>query len=191
MAKKLKPNWEAYPISDNALDEMNFPLLCPRCLKRTDLTDYTVKIGNKRRNKKITMPICQSCKKTAVWKLRKEMFLIFAFWAPVSWGLLVGLGITGILGKIINALGFPWGLFLPVLLIGIPLYALYLLIDCFLPPIKGIWPITMKEQIWSLIFENETYVREFTKANTQKLRDVANYDVSPPEWLLKDGHLLL
>jgi len=169
---------------------MNFHLLCPRCLKKTDLTDYTVKVGKKQRKKKMTMPICQPCKKAAVWKLRKEMLIMFTVWGPVGVGLFIVLAKTGILGRTVEAWGFPWGLFLPALLLGIPLYALYLFISCFIPPKKGSWPIDLKEPLWSLMFENETYVREFTKANAQRLRSVANYNVEPPEHLMKDGKLL-
>jgi len=190
MAKKLLTNWEAYPYSDGDLDKMNFPLLCPRCLKKTDLTDYTVKVGNKNRNKKVTMPICQPCKKASIWRLRKQMLVLFAVWGPVSVGLFIVLVKTGIMGRTIEALGFPWGLFLPALLLGMPLYTLYLIISCFIPPIRGIWPIDLKEQLWTLLFENETYVREFTKANTKRLRHVANDNVEPPVELMKDGHLL-
>jgi len=186
MAKNLKPNWEVYLISIDALDKMNFPLLCPRCLKKADLTSYIIEW----KKKKITIPICQSCKKAAVWKLRKQMIILFVVWAPISWGILIGLGVTGVLGKIVNVLGFPWGLFLPLVLIATPLYALYELINCFRSPIKGIWPVTMEEQICFFAFENKTYVKEFTMVNTQRLKDVVNYTVSPPEWLLKNGHLL-
>lgn len=49
----------------------------------------------------------------------------------------------------------------------------------------------MKEPLWSLMFENETYVREFTKANVQRLNSVTNYNVEPPEELMKDGRLLI
>jgi hypothetical protein len=191
MAKKLQLNWKVYTFSDGDLDKINFPLLCPRCLKKTDLTDYTVTMGNKGNKKKITIPICQSCKKAAVWGLRKQMLIIFAIWAPVSWGLFIVLAKTGFLGRTIEAWGFPWGLILPVVLLGIPLYALCMLISCFIPPKKGLWPIDLKEQFWYLLFENETYVREFTIANTKRLRSVGNETLSPPKWFQKDGNLLI
>jgi len=139
----------------------------------------------------MTMPICQPCKKAAVWKLRKEMLIMFTVWGPVGVGLFIVLAKTGILGRTVEAWGFPWGLFLPALLLGIPLYALYLFISCFIPPKKGSWPIDFKEQFGYLLFENETYVREFTIANTKRLRSVGNETLSPPKWFQKDGHLLI
>ena len=191
MAKKLLTNWEAYPHSDGHLDEMVFPLLCPRCLKKTDLTDYTITRGNKGNKKKTTIPICKSCKKTAVWGLRKQMLVMFAVWGPVSAGIFIVLVKTGTMGRTIEAWGFPWGLILPVTLLGMPLYTLYLLISCFFPPIGGLWPIDFKEQFGYLLFENETYVREFTLANTKRLRSVGNETLSPPKWFIKDGNLLI
>lgn len=191
MAKKLQLNWEVFDFSEGHLDGMDFPLLCPRCLKKTDLTDYTVTRGNKGNRKKTTIPICQSCKKAAVWKLRKEMLIMFLIYAPLCWGLFIVLAKIGFLGRTIEAWGFPWGLLLPAVLLGIPLYALCLLISCFIPPKKGGWPIDFKEQFGYLLFENETYVREFTIANTKRLRSVSNETLSPAKWFQKDGRLLI
>jgi len=36
MAKNLQLNWEVFAFSEGHLDEMVFPLLCPRCLKKTE-----------------------------------------------------------------------------------------------------------------------------------------------------------
>lgn len=191
----LKTDWNAVPKSDAALCDMSFPSLCPGCLGKTNLTSYTLKyrvfVPPKWRKKEISIPICESCKKAAIGKTRKEMAIMFAVWAPVSWGLLLILGFTGILGNIVEALGFPWGLLPPFVLVGTPLYALYFLIRSFLPSKEVGWPITLEEPGTILAFENETYVKKFATANTERLESVVDWAASPPKWLIQQGHTLM
>lgn len=184
-----KTKWEASlkaKVDGSILDDLRFPQMCPRCLRKDDLTSYTTKW----RKDKVEIPICKSCKKAAIWKMRKEMAIIAAVWVPVCWGLLLLPGTRSLLGKIADALGFPWGLFPPLVLAGTPLYALYLLITSFLPSTEAAWPVTLEEPGTVLAFENEEYVKKFTTANSEHLRSVADWATSPPRWLIKDGQVL-
>jgi len=176
---KLIYNWKAFLKDNIALSTVSFPSLCPRCLGKADLTSYTVRW----RKEKIKIPICKSCKKTALWKARKDLVIIFAIWAPICWGILLLLGFTGILWTIIQAWGFPWGLFLPTLLVGIPLYALYFLIRSFGPSAEAGWPATLEQPGTVLAFENEIYVKMFAATNTERLERVVDWAASPPKEL--------
>ena len=185
-----KTDWKVYlkaKVDGSILDDLKFPQMCPRCLGKTDLTSYTTKW----RKEGVKVPICKSCKKAAIWKMRKEMAIIAAVWVPVCWALLLLPGTRSLLGKIADALGFPWGLLPPLVLAGTPLYALYLLITSFLPSTEAGWPVCLEEPGLILAVENEAYVKKFMTINTEKLTGVVDWAASPPKWLMKDGHILM
>lgn len=186
-------DWKAYPVSDSALEKINFPSLCPRCLRKDNITSYKIEYRTymppKWVKKEINIPICKSCKKTAIQKYRKQMAIIAMVWVPLAWGLLLVLGFTGILWSIVKALGFPWGLLLPAVLLLTPFYALYLFIRSLISP-DGLWPILIEDNTNALIFENEAYVKKFAESNVELLRSVGNFAATPPKVLIEQGYLV-
>ncbi len=115
----------------------------------------------------------------------------FALWTIVCGGLLAFLIARGIMGDLVMRLGFPWGLFPPLLLIGTPLYALYM----FLFASKSVgWPMMVKETVGggaifshTLTFDNEPYVRLFAAANLPLLWDLTDWGETPPNKLIYPG----
>lgn len=183
--------WNASPKGNAEWEEMSFPSFCPRCLTENDLTSYTLPYRRylPPKKKEMEIPICESCKKAAVWEHRKFTVIASAVWVPLCWGLLIILVSTGFLWKIIEALGLPWGFIPPFVLVFTPFYALYLLVRSFLPPAQGVWPVAFEEEDPSapLSFENETYVKKFVADNIERLEYVWDSAASPIRHLIYMG----
>jgi hypothetical protein len=180
-------DWQAIMHQSKPLSELNIPTVCPRCLAEDDLTTY--KTGSKQEQMKV--PICKQCKRTLMREARLSGAGIFAFWAIVCGGILTYLIARDILGDLVMRLGFPWGLFPPLLLIGTPLYALYQ----FLFASKSVgWPMMVKGTVGggeifshTLTFDNEPYVRLFAVANLPLLWDLTDWGVTPANKLVYPG----
>lgn len=117
--------------------------------------------------------------------------MAFAIWAPICWGILAILMVIDILGDIVLRLGFPWGLFPPVFLAGVPLYCLYLFL---FPSALGPWPVNAsyeevgnEEVAIRLLLKNENYVRLFAVTNLEKLWFLLDCTVTPHRSLIKRG----
>ena len=180
-------DWQAIMKQSKPLRDLDIPQVCPRCLREDDLTTY--RTGSKQEQMKV--PICIQCKRELIRKARLSGATAFAFWTVVCGGILAFLIARGILGDLVMRLGFPWGLFPPLLLIGTPLYALYE----FLFASKSVgWPMRVKETVGggeifshTLTFDNEPYVRLFAAANLPLLWDLTDWSVTPPNKLIFPG----
>jgi hypothetical protein len=180
-------DWQAILSQSKSLSELDLPPICARCLTRDDLTSYQT--GSKQEAMKV--PICRSCKRELKRKARLTGLLAFAVWGPICFGILAFLIAKDIMGGLMERLGFPWGLFPPLLLIGTPLYCIYLIL---FPSKSTNWPMRVKEttgggQIFNhtLAFENEPYVRAFAADNLPLIWDLTDWGETPPKKLVHPG----
>ena len=157
-----------------ALGTIRFPPVCPKCLGTADLTTYTTKW----RKEKIKIPICRTCRRTTTWKTRRQLAIVFAVWAPICWGTLVVLIVLDVLIDIIMRLGFPWGLFPVLMLIGTPLYALYQLL---FPGKEIAWPVTVEEPGDVIAMENGAYAPFLSDANPGRFQRVVDSGSDHPQ----------
>ncbi len=180
-------DWQAILHMGKHLHELEIPSICPRCLTDANLTNY--KTGSKLEHMKV--PICRKCRRELKWKASLTGLLAFAVWAPICWGILAYLIYKDILGGLIERLGFPWGLFPPLVLIGTPLYCVYMMLF----PSKSVgWPLRVKDTSGggeffhhTLAFDNEAYVRKFAAANLPLLWDLTDWGVTPANKLIYPG----
>jgi hypothetical protein len=180
-------DWQAILNQSKPLRDLAMPPACPRCMTKSDLTTY--QIGSKEDRAEI--PICEYCKGKIIRKERMTQAGIFAFWAVLCWGLLAYLIVRGLLADLIVLLGFPWGLFPPLLLIGTPLVGLYQVLN---PRKSARWPLWLKRTTGggesfthTLGLENEGYVRLFASANLPMIWDLTDWSSKPPKRLIHPG----
>ncbi len=143
---------------------VNFPKMCPKCLEKTDLTNYNLKweknyrkAGLKVTEKaKIDVPICKSCKDTLIATARKENAKFAAIFTPISWGLLYVL--LTFFGAA-NWTGIP--LVFLILLAGAPIVGFYYILS---PSSTANWSIKFAgKNVFSI--ENSAYAALFRVAN--------------------------
>jgi len=73
-------------------ETIKFPSLCPKCLRKTDLTSYKSKwkttylkdpLTKVTKKAEIEIPICKSCKRALLKEARISIAKIFAIAAPI------------------------------------------------------------------------------------------------------------
>jgi hypothetical protein len=144
---------------------VRFPSLCPMCLRKDDLTNYTLKWNKRYREKgvlevtekaQVNVPICKNCKDTLTRKARKENALFFAILAPIFWG--------GLYALLLFANAASWtgfGILLLFFMAFIPAVFLWVTIE---PSSTVKWPIKFADMN-TLQFENGQYAILFRAAN--------------------------
>lgn len=151
-----------------------FPSTCSNCLVETDLTTYGLKWKKEKKEYRVDVPICKSCKKTLLRATRKKFAIAFAISAPILWTLAYFLDyipqiswygiindIVGASANIIVRVLLIIGLLILLLPVIIPLFFLYSAIS---PSGEANWPVKKgKSNVFS--FENIPYARLFVAAN--------------------------